>query len=124
MNQPQAILDASAILAFLQGEKGADTVESALEHGAMCGAANWSEVAQKVALRADWSIARALLQSYDLTVEPVTATDAERAAERSATQPTLSLADRLCLALADRFHTIALTSDAEWSGDTRATPIR
>ena len=42
------VLDASALLAFLQGEPGADLVEASLHAGAVCGAANWSEVAQKV----------------------------------------------------------------------------
>jgi hypothetical protein len=32
----------------LQGEAGADVVEEALVAGATCGAANWSEVAQRV----------------------------------------------------------------------------
>ena len=42
------VLDASAILAFLQIEDGAEEVAAALEAGSICGAANWSEVAQKV----------------------------------------------------------------------------
>lgn len=42
------VLDASAILAFLGDEQGAGLVEEALEDEALCGAANWSEVAQKI----------------------------------------------------------------------------
>ena len=42
------VIDASALLAFVQGEPGADVVEQALGADAMCGAANWSEVAPKV----------------------------------------------------------------------------
>ena len=45
------VLDASAILAFLQGEDGAAEVDAALEAGALCGAANWSEVAPEGARR-------------------------------------------------------------------------
>ncbi|MBX7067745.1 MAG: PIN domain-containing protein [Microthrixaceae bacterium] len=117
MSAPPPVLDASALLAFLQGEEGADTVEHALEAGAVCGAANWSEVAQKVGRRGDWPTARALLQSYDLAVEPVAEADAERAAERRAAAPSVSLADCLCLclALADRLGAVALTSDSDWA---------
>jgi ribonuclease VapC len=60
------VVDASAVLAFVQGEPGADVVEDALT-GAVCGAANWSEVAQKVlAGGRDWDLVRALLASYEL----------------------------------------------------------
>jgi len=76
------VLDASAVLAFLQGESGADRVEAELD-GGVIGAANWSEVAQKVrASGGDWGIARSLLLSYDVRVEPVGAADAEGAAVR------------------------------------------
>ncbi len=42
------VLDASAILAFLREEPGSGVVEDSMADGSMCGAANWSEVAQKV----------------------------------------------------------------------------
>ncbi len=42
------VLDASALLAFLAGEPGADVVERALADGPVCSAVNWAEVAQKV----------------------------------------------------------------------------
>ena len=45
------LFDSSALLCFLQGEAGADAVERALADGGLCGAANWSEVAQKVIAR-------------------------------------------------------------------------
>ena len=38
------VLDASAILAYLQGEEGSAVVERQLDDDAICGAANWSEV--------------------------------------------------------------------------------
>ena len=59
-----AVLDASAILSFLQGEPGSDVVEAALDEGASCSAVNWSEVAQKVRTSGrDWALVRALLES-------------------------------------------------------------
>ena len=119
------VLDASALLAFLQGEAGADLVEQLMTEGSVCGAANWSEVAQKVRQRnGDWPLARALVLSYALVVEPVEPEDGERAARLWADAPHLSLADRLCLALADRLDVEAVTADAGWGGSDRIRQIR
>lgn len=118
-------MDASAILAFLQGEDGAEVVETALVGGAQCGAANWSEVAQKVlAVGRDWEIARALLTSYGVRIEPITVEDAEWAARRWKRGEGLSLADRLCLALAERADTQVLTADVAWGTSGRVMQIR
>ena len=71
----RVVLDASAVLAFVQGEEGADLVEATLTDGAVCGAANWSEVAQKVLAAArDWDLVKALLVSYEVDIEPVSGT--------------------------------------------------
>lgn len=119
------VLDASAVLAFLQGEEGADLVERALSDGAVCGAANWSEVAQKV-LSADrpWELVRGLLESYGVVVEPVTAADGEWAARRWRAGEGLSLADRLCLALGERTDGEVLTADSSWGTDGPIRQIR
>ncbi len=62
------LFDASALLAFPEGEPGGAEVEMALEVGGTCGAANWSETAQKVMQHGgDWPLARGLLQSYAIT---------------------------------------------------------
>ncbi len=120
-----SVLDASAILAYLQGEDGADIVEEALELGAACGAANWSEVAQKVlAADRDWDLARALLVSYDIEVEPVVGEDAEWAARRWTRGEGLSLADRLCLSLAERLDVDVFTADGTWGSAGRVRQIR
>ena len=120
-----ATLDASAVLAFLQGEEGADVVEARLVAGAVCGAANWSEVAQKVlAAGREWELARALLLSYEFNIEPVTAADAEWAARRWQRGEGLSLADRLCLALADRSGFNAWTADSAWGTEEPVRQIR
>jgi PIN domain nuclease of toxin-antitoxin system len=120
-----AVLDASALLAFLQGEDGADVVEARLDEGARCGAANWSEVAQKVrSAQRGWDLARGLLTSYELQVEPVVLVDAEWAARRWRRGEGLSLADRLCLALAERFDAEAWTADAAWGTEGRVRQIR
>lgn len=118
------VLDASAVLAFLQGEDGAEHVEPTL-NGGVVGAANWSEVAQKIrAGGADWGMARSLLMSYGLRIEPVSEQDAEIAAELWRRGSGLSLGDRLCLALADRLKTTVLTADRAWGESERITQLR
>jgi ribonuclease VapC len=120
-----AVLDASALLAYLQGESGANVVEARLNADARCGAANWSEVAQKVrGAGRDWALARALLVSYGLLVEAVTETDAEWAAQRWRQGEVLSLADRLCLALAQRLGAQAWTADEAWGSANEVRQIR
>jgi ribonuclease VapC len=119
------VLDASAILAFVQEEAGADVVEGALLERARCGAANWSEVAQKVLAAArDWDLVRALLVSYDIEIEAVSTGDAEWAARRWRRGEGLSLADRLCLGLAERLDAEVLTADRAWGTDGSVTQIR
>lgn len=119
------VVDASALLAFLQGEPGSEEVERALESGTVCGAANWSEVAQLVQTRGQpWDLARALLLSFDLVIEPVTAWDAEQAAVLWVRGSGLSLGDRLCLALGMRLDLEILTADRAWQGRQRVRLIR
>ena len=120
------VFDSSALLAFVQDEPGGSAVEEGLLAGAgVCGAANWSETAQKVRTRgADWPLIRALLLGYGLVVEPVTADDAERAAAGWESGSGLSLGDRLCLALAERLDVPAWTADRAWRGRPRAVLIR
>lgn len=118
-------MDASALLAFLQGESGSARVEQALERGAVCGAANWSEVMQDVlAAGGDWSPSAALLGAYELAIEPVTVTDAEWAAQRWRQREGLSLADRPCLALGARLDLEILTADKSWGEGGRVRQIR
>lgn len=119
------VLDASALLAFLLREDGAEVVEQALDDGAVCGAVNWSEVAQKVlAADRDWTLVRALVESYGIVVDPVGAADAEWAAARWRRGEGLSLADRLCLAVAERLDAAVLTADAAWGSGDRVRQIR
>lgn len=112
-----AVLDASAVLAWLRAEPGADVVESYLE-AAVISAVNLSEVYQKLAQRgvdADRTLRQ--LRTLGIGIEPVTATDAVHAATlwpvtRAAG---LSLGDRCCLALATRLAGPAVTADTAWT---------
>ncbi len=119
------VLDASALLAFVQNEAGADVVEEAMASDPVCAAANWSEVAQKVlAADRDWDLVRALLLSYQVRVEPILVDDAEWAARRWRPGEGLSLADRLCLALGERLDSTVLTADAQWGSVGRIRQVR
>jgi PIN domain nuclease of toxin-antitoxin system len=119
------LFDSSALLAFLQGEAGADVVEKALLAGGACGAANWSETAQKTRQRGgDWSLARGLLESYGLSVEPVHAGDAVRAALLWESGSPLSLGDRLCLAQGERLDATIWTADSAWGSSGSIRQVR
>lgn len=109
------VVDASAVLAWLQDEPGSDTVESLLMEG-IIGAANWSEVLQKARQHGlEPEAVGRLLASFGLVVAEVTAADGERAARLWEPRSPLSLADRLCLALGLRLGLPVATTDAAWT---------
>jgi PIN domain nuclease of toxin-antitoxin system len=118
------VLDASALLAHLRDEPGADVVAEAIASGAVISTANLAEVFSRAADRgADPAkLAAELTQSGLLdgaiTVEPFTAADAiETGRLRPLTRDAgLSLGDRACLALARRLDAPALTADTDWQG--------
>jgi len=119
------VIDASALLAFLRNEPGSDVVEEALASRAYCSAANWAEVAQKVTSNGrNWELSRGLLDSFSVSVEPVTRADAEVAAKLWAQDQSLSLGDRLCIALSIRLEAVALTADRAWGTSERIKQIR
>ena len=114
------VLDASALLAFLQNESGQDRVAAVLDRAVMS-AANVAEVWGKVVdAGKDPAHDRALLDGLGVRVEPVTADDALwtarlRAREVAVRRPVLSLADRCCLALGARLGVPVLTADRAWT---------
>ncbi len=71
----------------------------------------------------DRRLVRALMISYGVRIEPVTAGDAEWAARRRRSGEGLSLADRLCLALAERLDTEVFTADTAWATAGRVRQI-
>ena len=108
------VVDASVVLAWLQDEAGAEEAEPLLMDGVI-GAANWSEVLQKAGQHgAPIGTVSRLLASFGLRVEAVVREDGERAAEFWRAGSSLSLGDRLCLALGLRLGVEVATADAAW----------
>lgn len=115
------VLDASAVLAVLNGEPGADFVTDRLSESSLS-VVNAVEVASKLV---DFGMTPAAArEALDLFGLPTIAFDAGLAALAVDLRPLtsvagLSLADRACLATAIRLDATALTSDKAWS---RITP--
>jgi ribonuclease VapC len=120
---PLPVLDASALLAYLRDEPGADAVADAISGGATMSAVNLAEVLTTAADRGaepdgllDELTVRGLLDGA-ISLEPFTTEDARTVARlRGATRAAgLSLGDRACLALAQRLKAPVLTADRTWS---------
>jgi ribonuclease VapC len=117
------VLDASAFLAYLHGEAGAEVVAAALAQGAAISIVNLTEVLSKLAEvgrdpeEALMRMRGAGLLDGLLTIFPLIEQDALRAAAwRPLTRELgLSLGDRCCLALAQRLGLPALTADRSWA---------
>ena len=116
---PRKLLDASALLAYLQREPGFEAVREALREGAAISAVNLAEVAGKLKARGKdpERIVRRLL-AMGLEVLPFTLEEAlEAGALDPLTRPLgLSLGDRACLAAGKVRGLAVLTADRTWAG--------
>lgn len=113
---PDAVLDASALIALLRDEPGAEVVERLLGR-AVISVVNWAEVLQRFrAHGVETTGKRDDVVALGVAIEAFTDEDAEAVAELW--QPTraagLSLADCACLALAGRLGLPAYTADDAW----------
>jgi ribonuclease VapC len=111
----RGVLDASAILAMLFGEPGADAVADAIADGAAMSTVTHAEVGT-VLIRTGRDANALALVAGQVLVEPFSVADAETAAELIAegARLGLSLGDRACLALAKRLRAPALTAERVW----------
>ena len=111
------ILDASAVLAFLLREPGQDRVMEALLAEPRMTTVNFAEVVTRYVLRGAAAQGERLRDELPVVFVPVDEDLALQAAlMASVTRPWgLSLADRICLALARRTGMPALTAVRSWT---------
>lgn len=124
MNGKPDVLDASALLAWLQLETGADHV--ALD-GAVMNSVNWSEVLQK----AEQNLVKVTgireeLEALGLLLVPFSIDEGRSAADLFAvtTSHGLSLGDRACLATADMLGSTAVTAERAWAQVNHGVRVR
>lgn len=115
------VLDASALLALLFDEPGADAVRGTLDGPSAMSAVNWAEVLTRLHARGvDPGVVVDRMQGAGLldAIE-VVPFDRDQAVATARLWPDtrhlgLSLGDRACLALAMREGAVALTADRAW----------
>lgn len=115
---PSIVLDASAILAAIYSEDGAQKVRGLFADPVstiLMSSLNWSEALDRLlrdGMRDD--DAESILASQNLEVVDFTIEQARIAARLRLAAPSLSLADRACLALAKTRNATAWTTDKAW----------
>ncbi len=122
----RTVLDASAVLAVLQLERGADVVMDHLKD-AVISAINLTEVASKL-VDSGLSIAEArrTIDMLGMDVEPV---DEAQAYAASAMRPAtkrfgLSVGDRHCLTLGAKLGAMVVTADKAWASATTGIDVK
>lgn len=126
------VLDASALLAYLQGEPGSDVVQAALAAGAVINIVNYAEVLSRLGDAGEEPAAvHQHLQEQGLIgglleIVPLTEDDAVAIARlRAATRGQgLSLGDRVCLATGLRLGRAVLTADRSWTAIDAGIPVQ
>ncbi len=122
----QAVLDASAILALLRAESGAEQVEMLLSDS-LVSVVNEAEVISKLIWRGDSpERAERIVKTLPYQVVDLDKRLARRAGAmwELTKRQGLSLADRCCLALAEREGLPAVTTDTVWADVSIGVEIR
>jgi PIN domain nuclease of toxin-antitoxin system len=113
----EAVLDASALLAFLQNEPGADTVEAVLTRSCIS-AVNLAEALSKLVQHGKpLDAVTYQIERLHLPVIPFDAHEAKIVASLwpSTRASGLSLGDRACLSLGLRLGVTVLTAERAWA---------
>lgn len=119
------VMDASAILALLNGETGADKVAARLS-GARISSVNIAEVGAKlmdIGMTHDATRQAIDLLQLDVVDFDLSLAEATYGLRPSTKSSGLSLGDRACLALAIRDGRTALTADRNWSNLQLTCPV-
>jgi len=112
----EIVLDASALIAMLKGEKGVDKVAAAIADARIC-TINYAEVVTHfIHLGMPEREVDAMLDPLPMTIVPADKGLAQLAARLRAVTAGhgLSLGDRFCLAMAQRDGLPAWTSEQRW----------
>ena len=120
------VLDASALLALLAEEPGADQIEVLLE-GAAMSTVNLSEVLQKSEQHGiDTEGLEFDLEALGVEFHPFDVPQSRATADIWTRVPRagLSFGDRACLALASRLDRTAVTTDRRWSAARHGINVR
>jgi len=117
MSSSAVILDASAVLAHLLGERGGDEAVAELRNS-LISAVNWAEVVERAIVLGAWHDSlRSDVEATGAQIVPVEPAHAQQAGLLR--EPTrakgLSLADRICFALALALDLPVLTADRAWA---------
>lgn len=122
------VMDASALLALMQGERGGDVVDELIQdQECVASSVNIAEVGTRMMDKglAPAQLARTLkeldVQPIDFDLEQATLCAALRLSTKHVG---LSLGDRACLALAQLVKGTAVTSDSAWSDVADAVGVR
>jgi ribonuclease VapC len=123
MSEAVGVLDSFALIAFFQGEPGADLVGDALaaatpEAPLHMSEVNFAEVKYTMIRRsglARWNAAVAEIEKMPLRLHPATHAHAERARELKSRHK-MSLADAFAAALAEELDGGIITGDPEFRG--------
>jgi ribonuclease VapC len=113
----EVVLDASAVIALLNEEPGAEVVDAVLDE-AVISAVNLSEViAVLIDAGFEFDGAQAMVRRIGLRVIVFDEPQGLHAGELRATTRAagLSLGDRACLSVAERREAAALTADRRWA---------
>jgi ribonuclease VapC len=122
-----SVLDASAVLALLQGEPGGDQVEAMLD-GALMSCVNLAEILQKAEQHdVDTEGLEYDFEALGIGFRDFCVPDARATASRWRSGTGLSLGDRACLALAASVRGSAVTTERAWidaAPDVSVTALR
>jgi PIN domain nuclease of toxin-antitoxin system len=111
------LLDASAVLAHMYGEPLAPEVDAARGEGCFIASINLAEVCRRLGRDGHEEVARSVADQFNAAIVPLTEEIALRAGElaHAFRRYGLSLADACCLATAESFDAVALTTDHAWT---------